>query len=130
MLCWAWLLTHVPLFVTQWTVAHQAPLSMRILQARILEWVSLPCSRGCSQRRDQIQVSWFADEFFTVWATREAMCGLIHEVSLLWTAKFWSFFSAFSHKIPNSDYTIPSLLLPLLFLSSPLVSINLMYHLR
>ena len=31
-------LSHVQLFVTPWTVAHQAPLSMGILQARILEW--------------------------------------------------------------------------------------------
>ena len=29
-------------FVTAWTVAHQAPLSMAILQARILEWVAMP----------------------------------------------------------------------------------------
>ena len=28
------------------TVAHRAPLSMRILQARILEWVAMPFSRG------------------------------------------------------------------------------------
>ena len=34
---------------TPWTVAHQAPLSMGILQARILEWVALPSSRGFSQ---------------------------------------------------------------------------------
>ena len=32
--------TCVWLFVTLWTVACQAPLSMRILQARILEWVT------------------------------------------------------------------------------------------
>ena len=32
-------LSHVQLFAVPWTVAHQAPLSMRILQARILEWV-------------------------------------------------------------------------------------------
>ena len=38
------------LFVTPWTVAHQAPLS--ILQARILERVSIPFSRGSSQPRD------------------------------------------------------------------------------
>jgi len=25
-------------------VAHQAPLSMGILQARVLEWVTMPCS--------------------------------------------------------------------------------------
>ena len=42
------LLCHVPLFVTPWTVAHQAPLSMRIFQARILEWVVMPSCRGFS----------------------------------------------------------------------------------
>ena len=31
---------------TPWTVAHQAPLSMGILQARILEWVAMLSSRG------------------------------------------------------------------------------------
>ena len=30
---------------TQWTVALQAPLSMGIFQARILEWVAMPSSR-------------------------------------------------------------------------------------
>ena len=30
--------------MTPWTVAHQAPLSMAILQARILEWVAIPSS--------------------------------------------------------------------------------------
>ena len=30
--------------VTPSTVAHQAPLSMGILQARMLEWVAMPCS--------------------------------------------------------------------------------------
>jgi len=38
MLCCAWLLSHVLLFVTPWIVAHQPPLSMGILQARIVEW--------------------------------------------------------------------------------------------
>ena len=32
-------LAAVSLFVTPWTVALQAPLSMGVLQARILEWV-------------------------------------------------------------------------------------------
>ena len=31
-----------------WTVAHQAPLSLGVLQARILEWVAIPSSRGSS----------------------------------------------------------------------------------
>ena len=34
--------------VTPWSVAHLAPLSMRILQAGILEWVAMPFSRGSS----------------------------------------------------------------------------------
>ena len=43
-----------------------------ILQARILEWVAFPFSRGSSQARDQTQVSHIAGGFFTSWATREA----------------------------------------------------------
>ena len=43
-----------------------------ILQARILEWVAGPFSRGSSQTRDQTQVSRIAGGFFTTWATREA----------------------------------------------------------
>ena len=33
--------SRVRLFATLWTVARRAPLSMGILQARILEWVAL-----------------------------------------------------------------------------------------
>ena len=40
-----------------WTVACQAPLSMGILRARILEWVAKPSSRGPSRPRDQTQGS-------------------------------------------------------------------------
>ena len=47
-------------FVTPWTVARQAPLSLGVLQARILEWVAMPSSRGSSQPRDRTQVSSFA----------------------------------------------------------------------
>ena len=43
-----------------------------ILQARILEWVVIPFSKGSSQTRDRTQVSCTADRFFTIWATREA----------------------------------------------------------
>ena len=52
-LCCAQLLSHVQLFETPWIVAHQDPLSMKILPARILDWVSTPSSRGSSQPRDQ-----------------------------------------------------------------------------
>ena len=50
-------LSHVQLFTTPWTVAHQVPLSMGILQARILEWVAISSSRGSSPPRDQTYVS-------------------------------------------------------------------------
>ena len=40
-----------------------------ILQARILEWVAFPFSRGSSQPRDRNQVSRIAGRFFTSWAT-------------------------------------------------------------
>ena len=43
-----------------------------ILQARILEWVVIPFSRGSSQLRDRTQVSHSAGGFFTSWVTREA----------------------------------------------------------
>ena len=39
-------LSRVQLFPTPWTVAYQAPLSMGILQASILEWVAIPPSRS------------------------------------------------------------------------------------
>ena len=37
-----------------------------ILQARILEWVAVPFSRGSSQPEDQTQVSHIAKGFFTI----------------------------------------------------------------
>ena len=43
-----------------------------ILQARILEWVAVPFSRGSSQPRDRTWVSHIAGRFFTLWDTREA----------------------------------------------------------
>ena len=52
-----------------------------VLQARILEWVAFPFSRGSSQPRDWTQVSHIAGRFFTSWATREV---LILEPSKLW----------------------------------------------
>ena len=35
-----------------------------LLQARILEWIAFPFSRGSSQPRDQTQVSRIAGRFF------------------------------------------------------------------
>ena len=41
-------LSCVQLFVTLWTVTRQAPLSMGILQARILKWVAISSSSRSS----------------------------------------------------------------------------------
>ena len=63
-----------------------------ILQARILEWVAIPSSRGSSQLRDWTQVSHTAGRFFTVWVTREA-CSFLDplQLSVSW---LWPFISA------------------------------------
>ena len=63
-------LQHVQLFascLTLWDcIVHG------ILQARILDWVAFPFSRGPAQHRDRTQDSHIAGRFFTSWATREA----------------------------------------------------------
>ena len=48
---------------TQWTVAQQAV--QEVLQARILEWVARPSSRGSLHPTDRNGISCFAGGFFT-----------------------------------------------------------------
>ena len=50
--------SHVLLFATQWDLSLPGSYVHGILQARILEWVSVPSCRGFSQPRDQTQVSY------------------------------------------------------------------------
>ena len=60
---WKWKpLSRVRFFATPWIIVHG------ILQARILEKVAFPFSRGSSQSRGQTQVSYIAGRF---WAIRE-----------------------------------------------------------
>ena len=48
------------------TLCHPMDYAVHgILQARILEWVAFPFSRGSSQPRDRTQVSLIAGRFFT-----------------------------------------------------------------
>ena len=54
---WVRMLSRDWLFATPWSVALQAPLSMVILQARILEQVAISSSRESSLPRDQTSVS-------------------------------------------------------------------------
>ena len=51
----AQLFSCVRLFMTSWTLARQAPLSMGILQARLWEWVAMTSSKRSSQPTDQTQ---------------------------------------------------------------------------
>ena len=70
-----------------------------ILQARILEWVSDPFSRGSSQSRDLTQVSRIAGVFFIRWVTREAQ-------------EYWSGYPIPSPgDLPNSGVELGSLAL-------------------
>ena len=65
-----------PTLCDPWTVAHQAPLSMGIPQARILEWVAMPSSRGSSQPRSRTRVSHIAGGLFTIYW--EHTCKSLH----------------------------------------------------
>jgi len=46
-----------------------------ILQARILEWVAMPSSRGSSQSRDQTHVSCITGRFFTIESSKKPQWG-------------------------------------------------------
>ena len=53
------------------TLCHPMDYTINgILQARILEQVAIPSSKGSSPPRGQTQVSCIAGGFFTSWATR------------------------------------------------------------
>ena len=68
----------VKVFVAQWclTLCYPTDCSSSgssvhgILQARILEWVAIPFSKGSSWPRDRTWVSRFAGRFSTVWPTK------------------------------------------------------------
>ena len=66
--------SHVRLFETPWTIAHQAPLSTGF--SRQEYWSGLPSSSPEDLPQPGIK-TWVscivADIFFTIWATREAL---------------------------------------------------------
>ena len=61
----AWSVGCIQLFEILRTVACQAPLS-EISQAKILEWVTIPFSKGSSQPRDQTHIPYVAGRVLTV----------------------------------------------------------------
>ena len=64
----------VKALVTQWCLTLCDPMDCSppgssvhgILQARILEWIAMPSSRGSSQPKDRTQVSRIVGGFFTI----------------------------------------------------------------
>ena len=80
--CWVILLSdslcvlksprHVQIFETPCTAACHDPLSLGILQTRILEWVAMLFTRESSEPRDQTQVFHISGRFFTKWTTKKA----------------------------------------------------------
>ena len=63
--------SHVRLFETLWTLALQVPPSMEILQAKILEWVAMPSSRGSSWSASLMSPA-LVGRFFTTSTTWQA----------------------------------------------------------
>ena len=58
-----------------------------ILQARILEWVAIPLSRGSSWPRDWTQLSYMAGRFFTILATLRPQLHILELFSDLFMKK-------------------------------------------
>ena len=58
--------SHVQLFVTLWTIAHQVPLSMGFSRQEYWSGFAMPFSRESSQLRGRIGVSYTAGRFFTL----------------------------------------------------------------
>ena len=78
-----------------------------ILQARILEWIAIPSSRGISQPRDRTLVSCIAGRFFTIWATGKSYICIMLFKSFSVSTSIENFSSVqFSHSVV-SDFVRP-----------------------
>ena len=101
MLCYV--LSCVWLFVTPWTVARQAPLSVGILEARILECVAMPSSRGSSRPRDGTQVSHITGDSLppkppgkpVLISKCPSLCAYLLSRALWWRRILWCFLGVF-----------------------------------
>ena len=87
-------LSRVRLFVTPWTVAYQAPLSMVFSRQEYWSRLPFPSSGDLPnpgiKPRDQTQVSCIASRRFTVWATREVSPA---QSNYKWHFLHWDLFS-------------------------------------
>ena len=71
------------LFAMPWTVTHQDPRSMGILQAIIREWVAMPSSRGFFQPQDWTCISYLScigRRILYHWATWETLYLIPHQI--------------------------------------------------
>ena len=66
------MLSHDQLFCNPMDYSQPGSSVHGISQAKILEWVAMPSSRGPSRPRDQTEVSCIAGRVFTIWANKEA----------------------------------------------------------
>ena len=100
-----------------------------ILQARILEWVAIPFSRGSSQPRDQTQVSCIAGRGFNLWATGEAQTKTREGASAPFSwRRSWCFCQKSRSLLEYSYLWAGSLWLkPWIFFSSPRLSSELIW---
>ena len=98
----------VQFFGTPWTVAHQVPLSMGILQARILEWGAMPASRGSSRPRDGIPVSCTGRWVLYHWSTWKAQdlysTARTHQLILLSEIQMFLLFTFISTEFHQADF--------------------------
>ena len=100
------------LFYSLWPPLTSPPGSSvhGILQARTLEWVAIPLSRGSSQLRDRTLVSYIAGRSFTTWVTSQlsTLCIkkslLIEEqdISLLLNHCIYDILYSFTSRLMNS----------------------------
>ena len=75
-------LSRVQFFAIPWTLRQPGSPLCGILQARTLQWVAIPFSRGSSWPRDRTWVSCIAGRFITILATRESCLYVCVHVSL------------------------------------------------
>ena len=102
-------LSHVRLFVTPWTIACQAPLSMEFFQARIVKWVAMPTFRGSSQPRDRTWVSCGATRNIpqTQANSSHSACTCSHILLVLLrdTLLWWAKLATGCHNCPRDSQT-------------------------
>ena len=68
--------TNIWLFVILWTVACQAPLTMRFFRKEYWSWLPFPSPGDLPNPRDGTCVSCTAGRFLTYWTIREALLSL------------------------------------------------------